>query len=382
MVMKKIRIHKFSDSIGLQLFERYYAYRQAVNAKYNYQSDVIIEYGPPIPDAVNIAFSSMPSIKFCNFDDYDLVLLDNAGESLEVSTPYIAKCLNKYKNVYLISGAFLDQTHWLDPKNIPFNHNIRLFHDVMVRGFYPQYYERSWTNSTHTYDICYINGQNRSNRQYFIELLQKNNVGIDIKSALTIGVAEVPDCQFEDLYDQAFREFANDCYDTRLHEDYYHSNSIRVGIDQQYGSVNLGYFIMNEYYDYKCVIFPETHWINNQHFTTEKIFKCFIAGATPWPIAGAKTHAMYNLSGYQTAWNLLPPEHQQFDNEYDHKLRYDKIILAIKWLKQNNHVLTSEMAYNITQKNYLKFFANTLDVTTVQKLHSVLTTIPKFNGNY
>jgi hypothetical protein len=91
---------------------------------------------------------------------------------------------------------------------------------------------------------------------------------------------------------------------------------------------------------------------------------------------------MYNQSGYQTAWNLLPPEHQQFDNEYDHKLRYDKIILSMKWLKQNNHVLTSELACNIIQQNYFKFFTNNIDAVTVQKLHSVLTTIPKFNDNF
>jgi len=382
MVVKKIRIHKFSDSIGLQLFDRYYAYRQAVNAKNKYQSDVIVEYGPPTSNAVNIAFSSMPKRNFCKFDDYDLVFLDNAGESLEVSTPYIAECLDKYKNVYFISGAFLDQTHWLDSKNIPFNHNICLLHDVMVRGFYPQYYERSWTEPTHTHDICYVNGVNRSNRQYFMELLQKNNVDIAIKSALTDGVVEVPDCQFEDLHDQAFRKFVNNCYDTHFHRTYYHNSGVQVGIDHEYGNVPMGYFMINEYYDYKCVVFPETHWVNNQHFMTEKIFKCFVAGTIPWPIAGAKTHAMYNQSGYQTAWNLLPLEHQQFDNEYDHKLRYDKIILAIEWLKQNSHVLTSEMARNITQNNYLKFFTNTLDITTVQKFHSILTTVANFNDNF
>jgi len=382
MVMKKIRIHKFSNSIGLQLFDRYYAYRQAVNAKHKYQSDVIIEYGPPSSDAINIAFSSMPQHKFCNFDDYDLVFLDNAGEPLEVGTPYIAECLDKYKNVYFISGAFLDQTHRLDSKNIPFNHNIRLLHDVMVRGFYPQYYERSWTNPTHTYDICYVNGVNRSNRQYFMELLQKNNIDIDIKSSVSDGVIEVPDCQFEDLHDQEFRKFVNNRYDTRFHREYYSRYHVKVGIDKEYGSVLMGYFMINEYYDYKCVVFPETHWVNNQHFATEKIFKCFVAGTIPWPIAGAKTHAMYNQSGYQTVWNLLPLEHQQFDNEYDHKLRYDKIILAMQWLKQNNHVLTSEMARNIVQKNYLKFFTNTLDIITVEKLHSILTAVAKFDDNF
>jgi len=377
--MKKICIHEFSGSVGLQIFDRYYAYRQAVNSKNKYQADIIIKYGPPVMDAVNIAFASMPYREFCNFDNYDLVFLDNAGEALEIGTPYMAEALDKHKNVYFVSGAFLDQTHWLSPKVIPFNHNIRLFHDTMVRGFYPQYYERSWTSPTHTADICYINGANRSNRQYFIELLQKNNVGIHIKSALTTGIGEVADCQFEDSYDQEFRKFVNDRYDTQLNETQYYNNSIQVGVDQQFGGIPPGYFMMNEYYNYKCVVFPETHWVNNQQFTTEKIFKCFVAGTIPWPIAGAKTHAMYNQSGYQTAWNLLPPEHQQFDNEYDHRIRFDKIMLAMQWLKQNNHVLTSELACNIVQQNCFKFFTNNLDAITVQKLHSVLTTIPKFN---
>ena len=88
---------------------------------------------------------------------------------------------------------------------------------------------------------------------------------------------------------------------------------------------------------------------------------------------------MYNQTGYHTAWNLLPPEYQQFDNEYDHKLRYDKIMLAMKWLKQNNHVLTGELAYNIIKQNCFNFFTNTIDIVTVQKLHSVLATVPKFN---
>jgi hypothetical protein len=380
--MKKIRIHKFSDSIGLQIFDRYYAYRQAVNAKNNYQSDVVIEYGLPSLDAVNIAFSDMPQIEFCNFNNYDLVFLGNSGEALEVSTPYVAECLDKYKNVYFVSGSFLDQTHWLNSKIIPYNHNLRLFHDTMVRGFYPQYHERSWTVANHVNDICYINGANRSNRQYFMELLQKNNLDIHIKSSLTTGVIEVPDSQFEDLHDQEFRKFVNKCYNTELHESFYYNNSIQVGINQQFGSIPPGYFTIDEYYNYKCVIFPETHWVNNQHFATEKIFKCFVAGTIPWPIAGAKTHAMYNHFGYQTAWNLLPPEHQQFDNEHDHKIRYNKIMLAIAWLKQNNHVLTSEFACNIIQQNCFNFFTNTIDTITVQQLHSVLSTIPKFNDKF
>lgn len=383
--MKKIRIHNFSNGndVGLQIFDRYYAYQQAVNFNNNYQPDVQIEYGPPMLGAVNIAFSSMPHQEFCNVDNYDFIFLDNASEPLEVSTPYMAECLSKYNHAYFISGAFLNQTHWVESKVIPFNNNIRLFHDGMVRGFYPQYYQRSWTIPNHTADICYVNGENRSNRQYFIELLQQNNLNIHIKSVLKNSVVKLLDSQFEDLHDQEFRQFVNNRYNSKLHEpgSSYYNNAVSIGINQAFGKVPPGYFMIDEYYNYRCVVFPETHWVNNEHFATEKIFKCFVAGTIPWPISGAKTHAMYNQYGYQTAWNLLPEEHQQFDNEPNHVLRYNQIISAMSWLKQNAHVLRGDFAREIIQKNCFNFFTNTLDSITVKQLHQVLTTNLKFNDN-
>jgi len=369
--MKKIKVHVFSESIGLQIFDRYYAYRQAINADNNYIADVSIEFGTPEPGAFNIAFAHMPEKQFCNFDNYDLILLDNAGESLEVASVYIADCLIRYKHVYFITGACVTQTHWLSSKIITCSHNLRLFHDIITRGFYPHYYERSLPHGDAKHDMCYINGNNRGNRQYFMELLQKQLPEIHVR-AWSKNIIEVLESQFEDEYDQEFRQFVNNRYNIHAPSDNYYDNCIPMGIDQKFGDIFSGFSVLDEHYNYQCVIFPETHWTNLQYFATEKIFKCFVTGAIPWPIAGAKIHDMYNQLGYQTAWNLLPKEHQKFDNELNHIIRTDQIIQAISWLKQNSDILTSDAAQSIIQQNRLNFFANSADLTTVTQLHQAI----------
>ena len=103
--------------------------------------------------------------------------------------------------------------------------------------------------------------------------------------------------------------------------------------------------------------------------------------AIPWPIAGAGIHSMYNQMGFQTAWNLLPPEHRAFDNTLDHKKRYGEIVQALAWLKQNPEVLVSEQAQQLLKQNQLNFFINTIDIITVTRLQAVLDTVNKFNDN-
>lgn len=378
--MLKIKIHSFSnnDCIGLQVFDRYYAYKQSQNRS-TYLPNVQIEFGPPEQDALNIAFAAMPSTKFCNFDDYDFIFVENAGETLETVTPYIVESL-KSNNVYFICGAFVGEDHPLVDKIIPYNHNIRFFHDCATRGFYPQYYQRAQQEYTPIKDMIYINGVNRTCRNYFMELLYQANLA-DIKNSLSNQLRETMYCFFEDSYDQKFREFLNNLYISGEVSDYkYYSNSIKVGIDQKFGEVPPGYFLLDEYYQYHCVIFPESGWINNQQHATEKIYKCFISGAIPFPISGANIHQIYNNHGYQTAWNLLPTDLQKFDKEPDHVTRYRQIIQAIKWFKANPHVFTSIEAQNLRQQNQLNFYKNTLDMTTVQRLDSVLKTSVKYDG--
>lgn len=373
--MIKIRIHMFGDSIGLQLFDRYYAFKQSFNAP-SYQANIQIEYGPPRPDSLNIAFATMPSNSFCDFADYDFVFVDNAGEPLEVCTSYIIDIISK-QNVYFVCGAFLDQQHPMASKIIPYNHNIRFFHDCMTRGFYPQYFERARHTFAPTKNMIYINGSNRSWRKYFIDSLAQIPA-VDIKSSIGNEILETAECEFEDPYDFKFRNALNQLYpDSKIQDYNYDNNSVEVGIDSKFGQVPPGYFLFDAYYQYHCIIFPETGWVNNQHFATEKIYKCFVSGAIPFPISGARTHQLYNKHGYYTAWNLLPPDLQDFDNELDHQIRVEKTVQAIKWLNASD-AFTSTQAQYIRQQNQNNFYKNTLDLISVEKLDSIL----KQSGKY
>lgn len=377
MVKMKIRIHNFTDSVGLQLFDRYYAFKQSFDTK-SFETQIKIEYGPPQPDSLNIAFFYFPTKEFCNLDLYDFVFVDNAGESLEVATDYMVQLLN-HKNVYFICGAFLTDDHPLKSKVIPYNHNIRLFHDCMTRGFYPQYYHRASNNYNPIKNLIFINGANRSWRRYFMDLLITSQLPVDIRSDLGKEILETPDCFFEDTHDSAFRKKLSSQYPVTEICDYdYYENLIKVGIDGKFGKIGMGYFLFDIYYQYQCVIFPETGWINNQHFATEKIYKCFVSGAIPFPLSGAKTHQLYNAHGYQTAWNLLPPDLQKFDDELDHVKRYQQIVEAIGWLTDNSEIFQSDQANSLRIQNQVNFYKNTLDTLVVEKLDLVLQTSKKY----
>jgi hypothetical protein len=374
----KIKLHNFVDSIGLQLFDRYFAYKQSFDSK-NFLTNLKIEIGLPEPDAINIAFCYRPQHEFCDFTHYDFVFVDNAGESLEVCSDYIAQVI-QHPKVYFISGSFLFNQHKLFDKIIPFNHNIRLFHDCMTRGFYPQYYHRSNFHHDPVKTLAFVNGANRSWRKYFLDLLTKSQTFIDIFSNLGQEVLETPQCTFEDTHDSEFRQQLSTFYSRSKICDYdYYEKSVQVGIDQKFGKVPIGYFLFDVYYKYHCVVFPETAWINNQHFATEKIYKCFVSGAIPFPISGAGTHQLYNTHGYQTAWNLLPVKLQEFDHELDHFKRYDKILEALAWLNSNSDIFLTPRAEHIRQTNNANFYSNTLDVISVKKLDSVLKTCKKYH---
>lgn len=374
----KLKLHNLgADTIGMQLFDRYYAFKQSLNTK-SFSTDLEIQEGTPEPDAVNIAVCYLPEQEFCNFDNYDFVFVDNAGHPLEVCTEYMAEIINHPK-VYFVCGSFLPVVHKLFHKVIPYNHNIRLFHDSMTRGFYPQYYLRAKDVYEPVKNFVFINGANRSWRKYFADILYQQNPSVDIQSNFGQQILETQQCMFEDTYDKKFRERLNHMYPQGHIRDYdYYSKEVEIGINGRFGMIPPGYFLFDSYYRYHCVIFPESSWINNQHYSTEKIYKCFVSGALPFPISGAKTHQFYNEHGYQTAWNLLPPALQEFDNELDHFERYQKIMAAINWLSNNSAVFTSNQANDMRQSNKNNFYANALDVIGVDKLDKILRTSDRY----
>jgi hypothetical protein len=144
------------------------------------------------------------------------------------------------------------------------------------------------------------------------------------------------------------------------------------GIDGKFGQWPPGYMLMPLYFEHSCVIFPESTWQNDELAITEKILKCFFAGAIPWPIGGSNLNHLYNHAGFQTAWNLLPAEHQAFDAERNHFRRYHAVVDAIKWLEKNPEVMYTEQARNMIALNRHRFLTCHSAVGALKKFHDLL----------
>ena len=168
----------------------------------------------------------------------------------------------------------------------------------------------------------------------------------------------------------------NDCYqDNSIPEpDHYYDLCPTIGIDGKFGKIAPGYFIMPEYFEYACVIFPESTWQNNELAITEKALKCFYTGSLPFPIGGANVNQLYNDIGFYTAWNLLPDNLKQFDQITDHVTRYQQAVVAVDWLNSNYAVFKSDQARSLINQNQYNFLICACDNISIKQLHDLIKT--------
>ena len=152
----------------------------------------------------------------------------------------------------------------------------------------------------------------------------------------------------------------------------YYDSAVSIGIDGKFGSITPGYWLMPEYYENICVVFPESCWLNGELSITEKSAKCFLAGSMPFPIAGSDVNQLYNRLEFWTAWNLLPINLQGFDSEKNHALRYQGAVDSIAWLNANKDVFATETCKNMLLQNKLNFVSNTMSSAVMEKICSVL----------
>jgi hypothetical protein len=384
--MKKINVKiQSQDDLthnSLQIWDFFYSYRQYLNRHNNYDSDVDIRISSDIEieaDALNVGWYHMPN-NITGSECFDLIIVDANQHHFEVSTECMYNAVKNNPKCFYVTGSYVDKNHELYNKLIitPMTFNTLSY---FVRPFYPQYYEKDMLRHPNQKNILYINGQNRSNRQYFIELLQQHVDNIDIKNSLTplTSVEKLLDSFFETDEDSQFREFVNSkvrCSNSSF-ADYYYSNSIKIGVEQKFGAIPPGYFMLDEYYQYQCIVFPETTWLNNEIFVTEKTIKCCIAECIPFPVGGANTHKLYNQLGYFTAWNLLPDELRSFDNELDHIIRYQQQVEAVAWLTEQQLWQTSA-AQDIIKHNKNFFFSASHDNRAAEKLNSIIESLKKW----
>lgn len=377
-----VRLHPPCDQThsSLQIWDFYHAYRQYLNRDHDYHNDVIIDIGQdvsPEKDAINVGWYYMPDV-LEDPERYDLIIVDGQQHHLEVSTGCMFRAIKSRPNCYYVSGSYVDASH-------PFHHKIlwtpMVFNntDYLVRPFYPQYHERKHIRESSRNGIIYINGQNRPHRQYFMDQLSLHAPAVEIRNNLHGSIYKLLDSFFETPHDTKFRKMVNRTIpwvEQGEKSDYY-DKSILAGPGGKFGPIPPGYFMMDEYYQYHSVMFPETPWLNDEIFITEKIIKCFVAGSIPWPIGGANTHALYNQIGYGTAWNLLPDVLKSFDQEPDHAKRYQMQAQAAAWAAEHPEIWTSETAKKLAQDNHDRFFSSTHDGHNVIRLHQILESVKK-----
>jgi hypothetical protein len=373
----KININVKTKGYGIQIFDALYAFLQSLNSG-NYCAPIKITIDAPYQAGdLNILYDNIPvNFSAQNLVKYDFIFFCNSIEPLQVATKTMADLLDQ-NNVYLLTNSYLTESHPLFHKVIWFPTNLTTCRDLWTRHFYPQYYENIKNRSIDRKEkLIAINGSVRTNRHYFFTLLQQHVPDISRWSQIGTTVHKLNDAQWESTEDTQFKNWVNEKYqDTSIPQpDQYHDSSPTIGIDGKFGNIPTGYFIMPEYFEYSCVIFPETNWQNNELAVTEKALKCFYAGSLPFPVGGSNINQLYNDLGFYTAWNLLPDTLKDFDQVTDHAVRYQLAVVAVNWLNSNRSVFNSNQFKSLIDQNRSNFLNCACEYNSIKRLHDLIKT--------
>lgn len=150
----------------------------------------------------------------------------------------------------------------------------------------------------------------------------------------------------------------------------YYNNSVECGINVKFGNIPPGYFLTDEYNQYKVIAFPESTWINDELSITEKSLKCFIFGNLPFPVGGRYLNTLYNRLGFITSWNFLPESLKEFDFIESHIERYDLMIESLKWLEKN--ISNSKKFQYAIEKNRRNLYSRKFSSIGVKRFIEVI----------
>ena len=370
----KLNIRCQSESVSLQLFDKWYAYKQSQDTV-NYYANVSVTYSNEIKkDCINIWFECMPEAISPAVYEYDLIFLCNTGEPLaNAMTQPMIDLINK-DNAYIVADGYLAKDHIMYDKIIWHPHDPLNCSSYWTKSFYPQFYNNHFAdNKQRSGNMYAVNGTNRSWRHYFFNALQKNIPKLEIKNSYNNLIQESRQAAWETQQDKEFRTWVNDSYGAHKYiSDSYYNDIINVGIDNKFGEILPGYFILKEYFDYYCIIFPESTWQNDELCLSEKSLKCFYTGCLPMPVGGSNINQLYNSLGYYTAWNLLPKNLQSYDDNKNHVERYQQQITSIQWLYENPNVFKSAAAENMILLNQNNFLNNKTEFIVVDKFDKLI----------
>lgn len=372
-----INIDHVGESVLLHVFDFVQAYRQSRNA--SYQSDWTFTFNDTSSRAdVKILFLEIfDVVPEVDLDHYDIIMLSNHSEPLHVFDSKFVTLL-QHDKTYIMANAYLDSDHVLHDRVLWTPLPVFLIcTDYWSRPYYPQLYgHHAAQTSKRSHTITMINGQNRAYRKYFLDQLISHAPQVNFVNNFS-SIGRLKTAQWETDEDRDFREYVNALYEGQYvrnsaTKNQYLEQSVEVGIGGKFGSVHPGFFILPQYYQSACVIFPESGWQNDELNMTEKAAKCWLAGSVPWPIGGRNIHRLYNSLGFGTAWNLLPDDLRIFDQEKNHSTRYQLIVQAVKWLCDNPQVFDSAACQELVRRNRDLFFSKETLVPFVTRICDVI----------
>lgn len=325
-----------------------------------------------------VLLSNKSELQDDQFSHADRVFFCNGDEPLLVANDQIKTYLDN-SNTWLICNAMVTDDHPMKSKIVFRSNDLTITRQYWTNGIFPTWHENQKLNGiTKSRYIAVVNGANRSWRHHVFTNLKTAIPSLDVHSEISTVIHETNDAWWESEHDCQFRQAVNDMYPvTRNHATSYYDNSIAiplnshaVGLPQQ-GFIPPGYRIMPQYWSSKCVIFPESGWQNCELNITEKAAKCFFARCIPFPIGGAKINHLYNQLGYFTAWNLLPDDMRNYDDELDHFRRHELMIKAIGYLVHHPELLDSDLAESMVDANHVHFLTDQSDAICIDQLRII-----------
>lgn len=373
------------DLVGLMIFDFLQAWH------HNQQWDqgpgiswIMTDPGDFREDHVNILYVDIhsdpfPEEQLANADRYDLIFVDNHADPLVTSSHVAVEILEKYDHAYMVIDSYLHSDHKYSQRYIPVFQDHYAVKEYWLDTRYPTAYStQRFQSIARDKDLIYINGANRTWRQFSVDVLQQGLPNLEVMSNYN-RLTPTDDSFFESQEDSAFRRWVNNQYQAQGYQDQtrYYQEGIPLGSEGKFGKILPGYLLMPEYYQYQCIIFPESTWQNHELALTEKAWKCFFTGSIAMPLGGQYINQLYNELGLYTLWNLLPQEFQVYDAMPDHVQRYRAIADALKWVQQHNDILTSKQAQDLIQHNYRQCFSTVTHAKSSEMLYNILLTAGK-----
>lgn len=325
-----------------------------------------------------LVVSSKKELCWDRFTHASKIFFCNGDEPTAVANEQIKSHLGD-KNTWLICNALLTDDHPLLEHVIFRSNDLTITRQYWTNGIFPMWHENQRHRSTtKSCNFWAINGANRSWRHHVFTNLRKKIPDLDFYSKISTVIHETNDAWWESEHDEFFRSAVNEMYPvSRNVSTSYYDNSTRIvtnsrviGLPQE-GFVPPGYSIMPQYWQSKCVIFPESGWQNCELNITEKIAKCFFAKCIPFPVGGAKINQLYNQLGFRTGWNLLPADMQAYDDELDHFKRHALMTEAVEYLYNHPELLDSDHARSIVAENLVNFLTDQSDSFSINQLRNI-----------